>query len=82
MKGKKLYKSNLKSQESIDRIALSNWTSLLQLFNLEKGQCQVYVWKYAVLVLRSVVCKYERNPSWNEKVVSNVKVFYNFYRFT
>ena len=34
-----------------------------------------------VLVVRSVVCKYERNLSRNEKVMSNVKgFFYNFYK--
>ena len=51
----------------------------LQVFDLEKGQCegqgQVYVRQSEVLVVRSVMCKYERNPSRNEKVMVNVKVF-------
>ena len=54
----------------------------LQVFDLEKGQCegqgQVYVRQSEVLVVRSVMCKYERNPSRNEKVMANVKFFYNY----
>ena len=34
--------------------------------------------KSEVLVVRSVVCKYERNPSRNEKVMANVKFFYKY----
>ena len=56
--------------------------SFLQVFDLEKGQCegqgQVYVRQSEVLVVRSVMCKYERNPSRNEKVMANVKFFYNY----
>ena len=32
-----------------------------------------------VLVAGSVVCKYERNLSMNEKVMSNVKVFFTIF---
>ena len=53
----------------------------LQVFDLEKGHCecqgQVYVRQSEVLMVRSVVCKYERNPSRNEKGMVNVKVFWN-----
>ena len=53
--------------------------SLIVVFDLEKseheGQGQIRVPWWEVLVARSLVCKYERNRSRNEKVMCNVKVF-------
>ena len=58
--------------------------TFLLVFDLEKGepegQCQVWVVLCEGLLIRSIVCEYERNPSRNEEAMANVVKF--FYIFT